>query len=75
MFVKNTAVFILVVSVVRSLYWRREVLRVWNVLNIRNWEWKLFGKLKWKIFRRLFLWMIKEMIFFSRYNLYNVFVV
>ena len=41
------------VSVVRQLYWRREVLRAWNVLNIRNWEWKPSGKLKWKISRRL----------------------
>lgn len=40
---KNTAASTLAVSVVRPLYWRREVLRAWNVLNIRNWEWKPSG--------------------------------
>lgn len=65
---KNTAVSTSVVSVVRQQYWRREVLRAWNVLNIRNWEWKPSGKLKWKISRRLSLWMIKEMTSSSRYN-------
>lgn len=46
---KNTAASTSAVSVVRQLYWRREVLRARNVLNIRNWEWKPSGKLKWKI--------------------------
>ena len=31
---KNTAASTSAVSVVRQLYWRREVLRAWNVLNI-----------------------------------------
>ncbi len=53
----------------------QEVLRAWNVLNIRNWEWKPSGKLKWKISRRLSLWMIKEMTSSSRYNSHNAPVV
>ncbi len=72
---KNTAASTSAVSVVRQLYWRREVLRAWNVLNIRNWEWKPSGKLKWKISRRLSLWMIKEMTSSSRYNSHNAPVV
>ncbi len=37
----------------------------WNIL---NWVWRLSGKLKWRIFRPSFWWMIKATISSSRFS-------
>lgn len=59
-------------SAVRLPYSRRAASRALSALNTRNWVWKLSGKLKWKISRRLSLWMTKVTTSSGRSSPHNV---